>query len=105
METEGHTRGNKSMTGSARRRVNRNARRLVEYVLHASGLRRRDGSVIGLPHGEGCDAATLRVWAGRYPQVGAGSGVMSVVGEVVELVDVNWEYAAELMNRQTRSFV
>lgn len=100
MEEAGHTRGNRSMTRSARQRVNRNARRLVTYLILCEVdlvLRKRVDALLrtNIP----IDAATLRIWVANRPQIEVGSGIVSVTIES-GLTDVNWEYAAELVNRK-----
>lgn len=93
-------RGNRSMSRSARQRVNRNARRPVEFILRDGGLRRR---IVSLLYDGGLDAATLRQWVAHRPHVRDGSGVVSVVGDADDgaVVELNWEFAAEMMNRRT----
>jgi len=99
-EEVGRTRGNKSMTRSGRRRVNRNAWRLVAFVLGDAGLRRRMSALL---YDGAVDGATLRVWVGNRPHVRDASGITSVVGDVEDgVTDCNWEYAAELVNRQEK---
>lgn len=104
IEEQGHTRGNRSMTRSSRQRVNRNARRLVEFVMGDSVRRRR---VVSLAEWGGLDAATLREWVGRRLWMVEQGGVVSVVGAGLSMsaaeVEVNWEYAAEMVNRKVSS--
>jgi hypothetical protein len=63
------------------------------------GLRRW---MISLLTDGGLDAATLRQWADRRPQVIGRGGVVGVLGDASVAAEINWEYAAEMVNRRIR---